>query len=522
MSTTVVEQPGINPENISDLEAALAEALGEKWVSSDPAVLTAYSRDFTITPGNWPNVVVLPGSTEDVAEIIKIANRHQVPVVPMSTGFNHGGLCIPRRGGIMVDLIKRMDQVLAVDEESMTITIQPGVRNAVTYIASNKKWAVPGLRRLVPALPLTSGSTSTLSNYVARGGAATMLKHGNTPESIVSMTWVLPDGEVLVTGANAVPRVGVVPLPWGPGPDIAGMFINASGSFGICTEMTIKIFPEPVEEKFGVFDLEDPEDQPVEKVVDFFYKASRMDVCDFLYKTHGGAMANSSPDPDIDREDLAEAMGEHLIIAIVAGDTEKEREIKWEAVVAAAEESGFYEVVLEIFADYLGGVDKLGFVRGMRSRIGKDFGRVMGGKGSFQWTACNPKMEKIPETAAEYDLLLDKYWKPTDPNYPRKRTMAGTAIQGPYQFGRVGTLEYDYWWDPGNTETVKRATRMIQKATALNLKHKLPLWRNMYDSGEMHLPLLGTYWDLLKRAKRTFDPHNLMHPDVDPLTDDYI
>ncbi len=517
-----VDNPGINPDNLKALEAALGQAIGAQWVSSDPAVLTAYSRDFTITPGNWPNVVVLPGSTADVAEIVKIANRHQVPVVPMSTGFNHGGMCIPRRGGIQVDLIKRMDRVLSVDEEAMTITIEPGVRNAVTFVAANRTWAVPDLRRLVPALPLTTGSTSTLSNYVARGGAATMLKHGNTPESIVSMTWVLPDGSVLKTGPNTVPGVGVLPLSWGPGPDLAGMFINASGSMGICTEMTIKVFPEPVYERFGIFDLEDPEDEPLEKVIEFIYRITRMDVCDFVYKAHGGSMANTAPDPEINREDIAEAMSEHMVIAIVAGDSEEELDAKYDAVLAAATECGLYPVLIEVFADYLGGVEKLGFTRTMRNRIGRDMGRVMAGKGSFQWTACNPKMELIPQVGAEYDRLLDKYWKPTDPSYPRKRTMAGTAIQGPYQFGRVGTLEYDWWWDPGNPESVKRATRMIAKATELNLAHRLPLWRNMYDSGELHLPLLGVYWDLLKRTKQEFDPMNLLHPDVDPLTEDYI
>ncbi len=137
-------EPGINVENMKAVVAKLKEAIGENWVSDDPAVLTAYSRDFTITPGRWPNVVVLPGSTEDVQKIIKIANEHMIPVVPMSSGFNHGGMAIPRHGGIQVDLLKRMDKILDVDGESLTIRVQPGVRTSLATVATGRTVAVEG------------------------------------------------------------------------------------------------------------------------------------------------------------------------------------------------------------------------------------------------------------------------------------------------------------------------------------------------------------------------------------------
>lgn len=516
-----VDNPGINKENLESALNRIKEKIGDNWASNDPAVLASYSRDFTIQAGNWPNIVAIPGSTEEVQEIIKIANDHKIPVVPMSSGFNHGGMCVPRKGGIMLDLLKRMDKVLDIDTESMTMTIQPGVRNAVTYAKANELYAIEGVRRLTAALPLTMGSASTLSNYFCRGGAASLLRHGNTPESIVNMTIVLPDGDVLRTGPGAQSNVGNVPIANGVGPDISGMFINSSGIFGICTEMTIKLFPEPVYEELMVFDLDD-RDRPdaFEQVIEWFYRVPQLDVCDMMYKAHGGTMANSAPDPDVDREDLAESMGEHVMLAIVTGDTEEETRIKAEMVEKAAESCGMYKVFLEMFVEAFGG--QVSFAREPRSRIGTDVGLVMGGKGSFQWMACCPKLEKIPAIAREYDHLLDKYWKPTDPEFTRARTMAGTAIQGPFQFGRMGTLEFDYWWDPGNVESVKRATRMIEKAVDLDLKHGAPLWRNMYNHGEKHIPKLGVYTSLLYKTKREFDPDNLMHPDIIPCTDDYI
>ncbi|UCD85996.1 MAG: FAD-dependent oxidoreductase, partial [Deltaproteobacteria bacterium] len=100
----------------------LKQSIGEEWVSDNPCDLGCYAKDFTIVPGSIPDVVVLPKTTEDVQAIIKIAGKHQLPVIPLSTGFNHGGLAIPRRGGIVVDL-RRMNEIVDIDDEGMTATI---------------------------------------------------------------------------------------------------------------------------------------------------------------------------------------------------------------------------------------------------------------------------------------------------------------------------------------------------------------------------------------------------------------
>jgi FAD/FMN-containing dehydrogenase len=143
-------------------------------------------------------------------------------------------------------------------------------------------------------------------------------------------------------------------------------------------------------------------------------------------------------------------------------------------------------------------------------------------KGAFQWTAAQIKMDLLPEIALAYDRLVGKYWKTSDPTVAVEHAMTDTAVQGPLPYGRCGPCEFDYWWDQGNPEDVKRATQMIHKTNRLLLKYGGGLWRNMFGSGEYHLPMWGTYYEILKRTKRAFDPQNLMHPDVLPLTDDYL
>ena len=87
---------GLTVDNLEQVQEKLQEALGTNWVSNDPAVLTCYFRDFTARVGKWPNIVVLPASTEEVQAVMRIAFEHKVPVVPLSTDSN-GRVTGPRR-----------------------------------------------------------------------------------------------------------------------------------------------------------------------------------------------------------------------------------------------------------------------------------------------------------------------------------------------------------------------------------------------------------------------------------------
>jgi len=512
---------GINTENLAIVLEKLQNAIGKQWVSDDPAHLASYSRDFTIVPGRWPNIVVLPGSTEDVQKIIKIAAEHEVPVVPMSTGFNHGGLCIPLHGGIMVDLIKRMDKVLNLDEETLTITIQPGVRNAVTYAMANHRCCVDDVP-MAAAVSLSMGSTSTLANYIGRGIPGSEVKYGDSTEAIVGMTWVLPDGEILKTGTPAVPNVGIIPIAYGPGPDIGGMFINASGMFGICTEITIKLFPEKGKERLYIFDAKVKE-RSLEKALEFLIQLSQQALAEFIYKSHGGQTVNMIIDPDNPYPPgaMCEFLPEDPVIVSILGETEEELDIKEEILMDLAAECGLYALDMKGLTEQIFKGAPNPFERKARSQIGKAIGSVLR-RGAFQWYSCNVKADPIPEMASKFFRLVEKYWKPTDPKISRHATMSGTDIQGPHPFARNFMFEVDFWWDQANPEDVKRAAVLLRKTGELILEHGAQPWRNMYRHGELHLPRLGTYLDILKQTKREFDPNNLMHPDIEPVTDDYI
>ncbi len=510
------DNAGITVDNVKQVAEKLKEAIGDEWVSDNPVDLGHYSRDFTIYSGERPNIVVLPKTIEEIQKIMRIAYSHSIPVVPMTTGFNHGGLTVTRKGGILIDL-RRMDDLGEIDEESMTAVIQPGVRMRFLYREAHKVTSYKDIP-LKPILPLTFGSISLLSNYISRGGPGSAVKYSGGPDLTASMTWVLPNGEVLRTGSSAFPNVGEVGINCGPGPEIGGMFFNADGAFGVCTNVTVKLYPEQFHEEYLNAAMFMEDSLPI--VCNALYDFAQSNVLEFIYKTHAGTMAvTASLMLGGDPKTIAEIAPEDVLLIVVNGIEKEEVDIKLEICREIINKHMLVEIDPEMFGEGLLESDP---IEPTKMALGVENNMVGAHKGAFQWQAGYLKLCDTPEAWDRYKKLIEKYWKTSDPKINLKQAMTGSAIQGPIPYGRACAFEFDFWWDQGNPEDVKRATTMFRKATELLFDMgSLPI-RNMFGFGEMLIPRLGVYTEILKDVRHTFDPENLMHPDVLPLTDDYV
>ena len=106
---------------------ALKEIVGDKNASASEAIRQSYSRDqnYMFNEPQQPDYVVRATTKEEIRKILKVANDNKIPVVPLGCGVNIRGLCIPTRGGILLDL-RGMNQIKEIDTEMMTTTIEPG------------------------------------------------------------------------------------------------------------------------------------------------------------------------------------------------------------------------------------------------------------------------------------------------------------------------------------------------------------------------------------------------------------
>jgi alkyldihydroxyacetonephosphate synthase len=214
-------------------------------VSTESGVLDNYTADTywkalsaraAGSPLGRPDVVVKPRGDEDVAAVVRVANRHRVPVVPWGGGSGTQGASIPTEGGIVIDLTG-MNRILEVDERSLTVTAEAGLNGKELETELNKK----GL--MLPHYP-ASAEFATVGGYVAaRGSGVLSTRYGKIEDLVISLRVVTPTGEIVDT--LPVPRHAV-------GPDIAPLFIGSEGSLGVITRVRLQIALLPAARRFEV------------------------------------------------------------------------------------------------------------------------------------------------------------------------------------------------------------------------------------------------------------------------------
>jgi glycolate oxidase len=220
----------------------LAAIVGSKYVSDDDYVLFAYSRDTGPLPGKMQGVVVRPANIEEVVEIVRLANRTRTPVIPSGGRAGIYGVPPGLPGlGIVVDM-KRLDNVLSIDEDNLCATAEAGISTAeFTTKLEEKGWSIH-----TAVMPWYSDTVGGQLSGVPGGGAdLTVTQVGWNRHYILGMKVVLPTGSVLQTGAGG--NVGKN-VTWGSefgGPDLTGMFIGDGGAFGIKVEATYRMFRPP-------------------------------------------------------------------------------------------------------------------------------------------------------------------------------------------------------------------------------------------------------------------------------------
>ncbi|MFC2003620.1 FAD-binding oxidoreductase [Chloroflexota bacterium] len=219
----------------------LVNILGPEYVSDDLAVTLAYSRDFyawTVLRRSSPEFVVLPGSTGDVQQIIKLANRYKFPFSVIGSGLSFPFVGAVKPYWCIVDP-KRMNR-LEIDEKNMYAILEPYVSHAQLHAEALK-------RGLHVGVPEAGGQSSSLANHVHLGMHGTAYRTGYGSRNVLGVEWVLPNGEVLTTGSLAIPKAGYF---WGegPGPDARGVLRAMAGhlgALGIITKIAVKLHPWP-------------------------------------------------------------------------------------------------------------------------------------------------------------------------------------------------------------------------------------------------------------------------------------
>jgi D-lactate dehydrogenase (cytochrome) len=217
--------------HLREVPAALLDALRDRFgaqFSTAQAVRDQHGRDessYVVPP---PAAVVFAQSTQDVADAVAMAAAHKVPVIPFGVGSSLEGHLLAVQGGISID-VSRMNQVLAINAEDLTVTVQAGV----TRKAVNEAVKSEGL-----FFPIDPGADASIGGMTAtRASGTNAVRYGTMRENVLGLQVVTAQGEVIRTGTRAKKSSA--------GYDLTRLMVGSEGTLGVITEVTLKLYPLP-------------------------------------------------------------------------------------------------------------------------------------------------------------------------------------------------------------------------------------------------------------------------------------
>ena len=206
------------------------QLLGKESVLTDKESLINYGHDETENLSYPPEVLLKPKDADQVSKIMKLANQYNIPVTPIGarTGLSGGSLSI--HGGIGISM-ERFNKILKIDEDNLQVHVQPGVITQVLQdeVAKKSLYYAPD--------PASKGSCFIGGNIAENSGGPRAVKYGVTKDFVLNLQVVLPNGEIINTGANTLKN--------STGYNITQLMVGSEGTLGIVTKATLKLIPLP-------------------------------------------------------------------------------------------------------------------------------------------------------------------------------------------------------------------------------------------------------------------------------------
>jgi len=467
----------------------LMDALGTGKVKNDEVVRVSYASDVSPIPPRKPAFVVLPESTEDVVEVLKIANEHQIPISTMSGGVNVIGNSIPSEEGIAMDL-RRMNRIIEINTDSGYALIEPGVNQDQLSAALQEK----GYRTQITTAP---GGATVLGGSLMRPSGSLAMRH---LDSIVDLEAVLPDGTVFNTGSSMFPNAGWH-LRYGPFPDLAGLLTCSYGTLGVVTKASIRIYRINESNRLNLAAFDD-----FESAVDFMKDIISSNIPEHciiwnwsLYKTFEvmveGRVYKVPPEARLDPRHPPAGLPYNVVSSFLSG---------YEETMIS------HEKVLEKVAKKYGG-----------RLLSEDEALKILPAGVGGWTELYRNYRPVEPTffgLGQY-LAWITYSEPKDVKEVEKMMVNELGdlnippicyYAQPFDYGRSIFFRVFCFPDSQDKAMIQKVQDKYQKLF-LAARDKYGAVPMRYRMGRPTLDEVGGYGQVLKRVKKSLDPNNILN-----------
>ena len=440
---------------------ALVDIVGEGYASCQQEELFTYSKDLGTSPPQWPDYVAAPKTAQQISDILRMANREKVPVVPLGGGMSLAGLALPLKGGITLDL-KRMDRIIEVNEKARYAVVEAGVSHGklTSYLHKHH----PHLMHSEPGAP----PAATIGGNLAIHGQGDLAHpYGFNTDMINGIEIVLPTGEICKFGSCSVDS-GWFTLH--PLPDV-GLFLGWNGSTGILTKVSLKLFPYKKLRETEIFVVEDENLIP-----DILYDLTHLGLTEDLV-----AFSAAIP-PFSDRL--------HHISINVTGDTVEEVELKRQLI--------FDVKLAKYIREGVGGIAAVS-QEIQRPQISKSADWKKGG--GFEYVGSIMPVSAYPDCYRHGAEISTRHDIPY--------TVLGRVIGCAHAM----MFSWSYAFNRADNDTVRHAREALHETDELVMNLGGVIWKPAVFGQELMMKKMDpNTLSLMKKIKLLLDPNNIMNP----------
>ncbi len=219
-----------NPALTSQHIEAFKKIVGENYVFVDEESLETYAHDETENLHYPPEAVIKPRTVDEISAIMKICNKERIPVTPRGGGTGLSGGALAHLGGVVLSM-ERMNAIIEIDERNLQVTTEPGVITEVLQDAVKEK------KLFYPPDPSSRGSCFIGGNIAENSGGPKAVKYGVVKDYVLNLEMVLPNGEIIWTGANVLKN--------STGYNLTQLVVGSEGTLGIVTKIVLRLIPLP-------------------------------------------------------------------------------------------------------------------------------------------------------------------------------------------------------------------------------------------------------------------------------------
>jgi glycolate oxidase len=458
----ITTNSSIAPETLRQLQTIV----GKDFLLTSPEDLVCYGYDSTWLQG-IPAAVVLPGTAQEVAEVVAMANRELIPIVPRGAATGMSGGSIPD-GASIVLVLTRMNRIREIDLVNLVAVVEPGV------ITADLQAEVEKHNLYYPPDP-ASLKQSTLGGNVAEcAGGPRCLKYGTTKDYVLGLEVVLPTGEIIRTGGKLMKDV--------TGYNLTQLFVGSEGTLGIITEITLRLIPKPEARRtaMAVFPLLDDATRAVTSILSSGILPSTIEIMD-----------NTTIRVVEEYLQMGLPVDAGAILIVEVDGREQAVVSEVEQVGEVLERSGTSEVKVATTAK-----DSEALWTARRA-VSPALGRIattkLGEDISVPRSAIPEMVRRVGEISRKYGLTIPVFGHAGD-----------------------GNLHPNLLCDMRDAELMERVHRAVgeifvaavELGGTLSGEHGIGLMKQPYMASKLSPEVL----ELMQRIKATFDPNSIMNP----------